>query len=158
MRKLTRACVIPVLIGLLLASPLRAGEADDAQLDILRDTLHANKKAFVAVNLQLSDAEAKGFWPIYDRYQSELQGVQGRLLGVIDDYSQHFGALTDEKAMDLAERYLEIERDRAEVRQRYLKPIAAVLPGKKVARFYQIENKIDAVLRYELAATIPVIE
>ena len=35
---------------------------------------------------------------------------------------------------------------------------AKVLPGRTVARFYQIENKMDAVLRFDLAEAIPVIE
>jgi hypothetical protein len=60
--------------------------------------------------------------------------------------------------MELIEEYLSVEEDRAKIRRRYLPEIAKVLPGRKVARFYQIENKIDVVLRYELAAEIPVID
>jgi len=33
-----------------------------------------------------------------------------------------------------------------------------VLPEKKVARYYQLENKIQAVLTYELAKNIPLVE
>ena len=140
------------------AAPIRAGEADEASLEILRDTLRSNKKALVDVNLQLTDTEAAAFWPVYDRYQAELRAVQDRLLGVIDAYSAEFGKLSDEKARKLVEDYLAVEKDRAELRSAYLAPIAESLPGKKVMRFYQIENKIDAVLRYELAASIPVVE
>ena len=110
------------------------------------------------MNLQLTDTEAAAFWPVYDRYQAELRAVQDRLLGVIDAYSAEFGKLSDEKARKLVEDYLAVEKDRAELRSAYLAPIAESLPGKKVMRFYQIENKIDAVLRYELAASIPVVE
>ena len=60
--------------------------------------------------------------------------------------------------MQLVQDYLAVEMDRLGLRQRYLEPFSAVLPSPKVLRFYQIENKIDAVLRYELAGTIPVIE
>ena len=68
------------------ASPLRAGEADEASIEILRDALRTNKKAIVDVNLALSDAEAQAFWPVYDRYQKELAGVQDRLVQVIETY------------------------------------------------------------------------
>lgn len=156
------APLLPVLAASLLlvlgATPLRASEADEASIEILRDTLHANKKALVAVNLALTDAEASAFWPVYDRYQQELAAVQGRLLQVIQDYEANFGKMTDEKADELVRKYLAVEQDRARIRQAYLEPISQALPGRKVMRFYQIENKIDAVLRYELAATIPVVE
>lgn len=150
--------VVAFLMAVVLAVPVGAGEADDANIEILRDTIRTNKKAFVAVNLQLDDAEAAAFWPTYDRYQADLAAVHARLLAVIEDYSASFTDLSDEKAMELTDRYLTIERDRTEVRQRHLEPISAALPGKKVARFYQMENKMDAILRYELAAAIPVIE
>ena len=110
------------------------------------------------MNLALTDEEAVAFWPVYDRYQQELGAIQDRLLRVIQDYSANFGSMTDEKATKLVEDYLAVERDRAEVRRSYLAPISETLPGVKVMRFYQLENKIEAVLRYDLASTIPVIE
>jgi len=140
------------------AAAARAGDADEASMEILRDTIQSNKKALVAVNLTLTDEEARSFWPIYDRYQADLSAVQDRLLRIIEDYAANFGSITDEKANQLVDDYLAAERDRAEVRQKYRDPLAKVLPGRKLMRFYQIENKIHAVLRYELAKTIPVVE
>jgi hypothetical protein len=140
------------------AAPGRAGEAPNANLDILRDTIRANKKALVAVNLTLSDAQATQFWPVYDRYQTELAGVNDRLVKVIADYTASFRNFSDEKAMEVVGQYLSVEEDRAKVRRAYLPEIAKTLPGRKVARFYQIENKTDAVLRYDLAAEIPMVE
>jgi len=146
--------------GLLFAftAAARAGDADEASMEILRDTIQSNKKALVAVNLTLTDEESRAFWPIYDRYQADLSAVQDRLLRVIEDYAANFGSMTDEKANQLVDDYLAAERDRAQVRQKYRDPLAKVLPGRKLMRFYQIENKIHAVLRYELAKTIPVVE
>ena len=146
------------LLLALAAGPVRAGEADEASLEILRDTLRTNKKAIVDVNLRLSDDEARAFWPVYDRYQKDLGAVQDRLVRLIEEYSANFAKMTDEEAAKLTEDYLAIDRDRAKVREAFLEPISQTLPGRKVMRFYQIENKIDAVLRYELARTIPVVE
>jgi hypothetical protein len=150
--------IIAVLLLAVPAVPSRAGEAANANLDILRDTIRANRKALVAVNLTLSDAEAAQFWPIYDRYQKELTAVNDRVVKVVEDYTTNFRALTDEKAAQLIGDYLSAEEDRAKVRRAYLPEIAKTLPGRKVARFYQIENKTDAILRYDLAAAIPVVE
>ena len=150
--------VILSMLALLLATSVTAGDSEEATLDILVDTLQANRKAMVAVNLDLEDAEAEAFWTVYDRYDDERAQVRDRLVALIDDYSANFRALGGEKAMQLVQDYLAVERDRLGVRQRYLEPFSAALPPRKVLRFYQIENKIDAVLRYQLAGRIPVIE
>ena len=150
--------VFPVIIMMLFAASSVAGTATEANVEVLRDTIRANKKALVAVNLTLTDEEAGRFWPVYDRYQTELTGVNDRLVKVIEDYGTNFRNLSNEKASELVEAYLSAEEDRAKVRRSYLPQFAASLPGRKVARFYQIENKMDAVLRYDLARTIPVVE
>ena len=147
-----------LLLGILVALPAWAGPAADANVDILRDTIRANKKALVAVNLNLTDAEAKDFWPLYDKYEGDLKAVNDRLVKLIQEYTSNYGKLTDEQAKKLAEDYLAVEEDRTKVRRTYFADFTKVLPGKKAARFYQIENKMDAVIRYDLAATIPVVE
>jgi hypothetical protein len=150
--------MLVVALLALCAAPARAGEAADADLAILRDTIRANKKALVAVNLTLTDAEAAQFWPLFDRYEKEISAVGDRVVKVIEDYTASFADLTDQKAMQLMGDYLSAEEDRLKVRRAFLPEFAKAIPGKKVARFYQIENKADAVLRYDLAATIPVVE
>ena len=156
---------ILLLVTLCVAAPAFAaapaaakGEASEASLDILREAIRANRKAFVAANLKLTDAEATQFWPLYDRYHAELKGVNDRLVTIIKDYTEHFTTLTDEQAGKLAADYLAVEEDRAKVRRTFFTDFTKVLPGKKAARFYQIENKMDAVLRFDLAKTIPVLE
>jgi hypothetical protein len=134
------------------------GAAAEASMDTLKDAVRANRKALVATNMQLSDDEAKKFWPAYDSYQKDMNGVQDRMIKLIDQYAKSFKTMSDDEAMKLAKDYLEIESDRAKVRRDHLDEIAKAVPGKKVARFYQIENKMDAIIRYDLAKTIPVVE
>jgi hypothetical protein len=147
-----------LIMTLFVAAPVLAGPADDANLEILRDTIRANKKALVAANLTLSDTEAAAFWPLYERYEGELKGVNDRLVKIIEEYTKDYRSLSDERAQKLSEDYLTVEEDRAKVRRAYFADFTKVLPGKKAARFYQIENKMNAVVRYDLAATIPVLE
>jgi hypothetical protein len=148
-----------LLLVILIAQPVfAAGEAATANLDVLRDTIRANKKALVAASLTLTDAEAKAFWPLYDKYEGELKGVNDRLVTLLQSYTGNYKTLTDEQAKTIAEGYLAVEEDRAKVRRTYFADFTKVLPGKKAARFYQIENKMDAVVRYDLASEIPVVE
>ena len=106
----------------------------------------------------MTDDEAAKFWPIYDSYQKEMNALGDRLVAVLGDYGKSFHDMTDEKAMKILDDYLTIEADRVKVRRAYVEQFAKALPGRKLARFYQIENKMDAVIRYEMAKTIPVVE
>ena len=154
-----RTGLASILALVLSATAVRAaGDAAKANMDILLDSIRANRKALVAASLKLNDQEAAQFWPLYDKYQTELAAVQDRTAKVISDYIASFKDLSDDKAMKLADEWLSAEGDRVKVRRTYLEQFAKVLPGKKVVRFYQIENKMDAVLRYDLASEIPVVE
>ena len=160
----TRLFLAAILACVLSSGGVQAAEKSapdakaEAQPEVLLDTIRANRKALVAVNLELSPEEASKFWPLYDRYQKEMNEIGDRVVALIGDYTASFRDLSDEKAQKLMEDYLTAESERIQVRQNYLPEFAKVLPGRTVARFYQIENKMDAVLRYDLAATIPVVD
>jgi hypothetical protein len=163
MSKMMRLFLAAMLISCLSTPIVRAAEpggpaAPRVDLDLLRDTIRANRKALIAVNLALTDEEAAKFWPLYERYQKEISGPGDRLAALVEDYITHFRDLSNEKALQLTADYLAAEADRLQVRRTYLGEFAKILPGRTVARFYQIENKMDAVLRYDLAGTIPVVE
>jgi len=147
------------LLTLALAAPLwGAGEAAKADMDAVRDAIRANKKALVSANVTLTDEEAARFWPVYDRYQKELAAVNDRFVKVLTDYADSIESLSNEKAVKLAKDYLAAEEDRLKVRRAYLEALEKALPGRKAVRVYQIENKIDAVVRYDLATEIPVVK
>lgn len=150
--------VLATFLSLVLAATAAyAGAAAEADMHILLDTIRANRKALVAANLTLTNEEATAFWPLYDKYHAELNGVQDRAVKVIEEYTTSFATLSNEQAMTLADQWLTAEGDRVKIRRDYLPQFAKVLPGRKVARFYQIENKMDAVIRYDLAEEIPVV-
>jgi hypothetical protein len=103
----------------------------------------------------MTDAEARAFWPIYARYQQDLIATRQSLFQVVEEETLQAVKLTDAKALDLVQRYLAAEAARVQVRSAYLKEIAQVLPGLKVARFFQIENKLDALIDYGMAVRVP---
>jgi hypothetical protein len=159
--KLSRMLTVAAVALLLFAAPAaRSDEPPQNNLDIVSDALRADKKALVASNLQLTDGEAKAFWPIYDKHQKDLITEHNKLYQVIEEYALAYNKnkLDDAKALDLIHRYFSAEEARTKVRSSYVKQFSKVLPGTKVARFYQIENKLDAVVRYEMAGVIPLVK
>jgi len=149
---------VTAMSWVLMGAGKQAGVAADTNLEILRDSIRANKKALVAASLDLTNDEAQKFWPVYDRYQKDLTALNDRYIEIIRDYSAHFADMTDDQAMKLLDAYLKADADRVKLRQDYVAQVAGVLPGRKVARFFQIENKMDAIARYDLAANIPVVK
>jgi hypothetical protein len=132
--------------------------ADNMQ--ILMEKIKADKKLVVAANMQLTEKEAKAFWPVYDRYQKDLGAINQRLGKLIKSYAADYRAntLTDEKAKKLTAEYLAIEKAEAALRESYVPKLSKVLPAKKVARYLQIENKIRALVMYQLAGEIPLVQ
>jgi uncharacterized membrane-anchored protein YhcB (DUF1043 family) len=124
-------------------------------MDVLREKLRADKKVVVAEVLQLTEGEAKAFWPVYNAYQSDMVAHYDRLLKLIDTYAKSYDSMTDETATSLLKQYLGLERDHVAILTAYLPRFQKVLPPKKVARLYQVENKARALVNYELARGIP---
>jgi hypothetical protein len=140
------------------APAVASGDHVPESLSALLGTIRANRKELIAINLGLTPEQAEKFWPLYDQYQQKLSPIGDRQAAIIQDYITNYQGLSNDKALKIVEDYLEVDADRTEVRQKYVDKFAKILPGRTLARFYQIENKMDAVIRYDLAATIPVVD
>jgi hypothetical protein len=145
------------LAGAAFAQAKPAVDRPADSMQILREKLMADKKLVVAANMALTEAEAKGFWPLYEEYQKELHSINDRLAMVIVSYSRDHAAnsLTDAKAKALLDRYLAVEEAEVKMKKAFVPKLARVLPGLKVARYMQIENKIRALVKYEIAGEVP---
>ena len=143
-----------------LAVSALAQTAGTTNMEILRQKIKADKKLVVAENLMLTDAEGAAFWPVYDAYQKELQAINQRLTTAIQAYANAYnkGPITNETAKKLLDESLAIDEAEAKLKSASAPKILAVLPATKAARYIQIENKIRAVVRYELAAAIPFVQ
>ena len=132
----------------------------DMNMQILRDKLKADKKVVVAANMQLTDAEAKTFWPIYDAYQNELKAINARLGNAILAYADAYkaGPISDGAAKKFLDEAIAIDDAEAKLRKDYAAKLTQAIPAAKAARYLQIESKIRAAIRYELAANIPLVE
>src|SRR6266850_5417966 len=152
------AAIVIMLFGF---TPVRAAQDKPADnMQILRDKIKADKKLAVATNMELTESEAKDFWPIYDQYQRDLQKINQRIANVLEGYAADFRgkSLTDEKAKKLIEEAVAIEQAEANLKSTYAPKLSKVLPVKKVARYLQIENKIRAVVKYDLAQGVPLVK
>jgi hypothetical protein len=155
---------ISALAGGLLLLGLAARAADPSppvdDLSILRDKIRADKKLLVAANMDLTEAEAKGFWPIYDEYQKDLQAINLRIADQLESYAGDLrgNTLTDESAKKLIANSVAIEQSEADLKAKFAPRLSKVLPARKVVRYLQIENKIRALVRYDLVSGVPLVQ
>jgi hypothetical protein len=150
-----------VCAAALLAAPAYAQSTSaDMDMQILRDKLKADKKVIVASNMQLNDAEARAFWPIYDAYQNDLKAINTRLGNGILAYADAYkaGPISDQAAKQFLDEVIAIDDAEAKLRKDYAAKLTAAIPAAKAARYLQIESKIRAAIRYELAANIPLVQ
>ena len=133
------------------------GDKPANNLEIIHEKLKADKKLLVAKYMELTDSEAKNFWPVYEAYQMDLQKIHVRLGNLLKSYADGYRnlSLTNEGTKKLLDDWLAIEQDGANMRKSYASKILKVLPAKKAARYLQIENEYRIMLNYDLAATVP---
>jgi hypothetical protein len=137
-----------------------AQEPSDSNMQILLDKVKADKKLLVSVNMKLSDAEAKKFWPVYDIYQVELGKLNKRVAALIEAYADDYNnnSVTDAKAKKMINEMIAIDQAEAAMKKSFVPKLYKVLPPVKAARYLQIENKIRIALLYELAAAVPLVK
>ena len=157
-RRAVGIAVVLIAFGFTAAAMAQDKPADNMQ--ILRDKIKADKKLVVASNMELTESEAKAFWPIYGAYQKDLEKINRRIVNLLDSYAADARAktLTDDKAKKLIDEALAIEQAEASLKTTYAPKLEKVLPVKKVARYLQIENKIRALVKYDLAQGVPLVK
>ena len=149
--------VFATTLAVAFAAPLFAQDSGTTNMDILRQKLKADKKVVVAANMNLTDAEATAFWPVYDAYQKDLQAINVRLKNTVVAYADAYskGPIANETAKKLLGDSISIEEAEIALKKSYVPKLEAAVSPAKAARYIQIENKIRAVIKYELADAIP---
>ena len=134
------------------------GETDGemtGDIELTRAAIQVRRQALVTAAMDLENKEAESFWPLYRDYRLDMAKVNDRYVKLLVSYLDTYDALTDEAAGGLVGEYLGIERARLDVKTAYVPRFTKIMPAKKVARFFQVDNKLDAIINAELAKLIP---
>ncbi len=156
-----KALYVGVLAATMLTTSVVIAEEKAADnMQIMLEKVRADKKLLVATNMKLTEEEAKGFWPIYDAYQKELQQLNGRLEKMLKGYADAYntGAVSNETAKTLLDEAFSIDEAELQLKRSYVPKLEKVIPTSKVARYLQLEHKIRSAVKYDLARRIPLVE
>ena len=146
------------LFSLVTLTLPQTARAQDAETQSVRADIQAERTKIVAANLDLTEAEGQNFWPLYNDYRAQSSKLGDRTFALIKDYADNYDAMTDEKAKDLLQQQVKIDDDRFKLQRSYIGKFEKVLPSRKVARYFQIERKLDAAVAYEAATAIPLVK
>ena len=130
----------------------------EQDIDLMRKDVRSQKKQIIAANLQLTDAEAVKFWPLYDQYTAELVKINDAKYAAIKDYATNYDTLTDDKALSLTRQILGVDQSVAQLREKYVPIIGNVISGKKTALFFQLDRRLVGLIDIQLAAAIPMVQ
>lgn len=131
---------------------------DISYLEYLRTDLQKQKRDIIAETMELSDDEANIFWPIYSKYESELDQINGEKLSLIRDYAENYYKLTDEVAIHLANKKHELEIGRSNLIWNYYNKLVSELNPIDAAMFYQVESQLLMLIDVQVAGEIPIIK
>lgn len=145
--------LLAMIMGICPIASAQMNEMDAKEL--IMDSVELERKALISANVDLTEEESTLFWTSYNQYRSDMKNVNDDLLALIVKYSENYENLSDDLASELMSMAMEIEENRMIHKQVYIEDLVKILPMKKVVVLYQLENKIDAALKYELAEMIP---
>jgi hypothetical protein len=133
----------------------KSSTADDAYqpnpdefIQLLRKDVRSQKKQIIAENMDLSDAEAEKFWPVYDRYAAELSRIYDTKIALLSDYSENYSSMTGEQAENC--KRAQVEQSIMELRLKYMSAFRKVLSGRETALFYQLDWRLGLAIDVEL--------
>jgi hypothetical protein len=166
MRKTILCAAAAVAVVMLFAGPLAAQTAPDpakvrAEVDkaieTMRKDARAGKAEILGKTMALDSTQAAAFWPVYKQYEAELQTVNNDRLAIIQDLAEHFASLDDAKAKGLLDRQVAYEEKKLAVVKKYKDEMLKVLPAKTVARFLQIDSRLNKLAELAVASDIPLV-
>ncbi len=148
------AAVPVILLG--AAAPSRAQSTAD-EIELVRSIVQTERKVVVAKNMQLTDAESEAFWPVYNEFETAVRAVNDKRVKILSELARDFDTLSDEQAVDLLQQSFKFQQERVKVRKSFIRKFKKVLSGKRLTRFYQIDGKIDTMIDFDIARTVPLV-
>jgi Spy/CpxP family protein refolding chaperone len=131
------------------SNDLSQASSDDF-VDLLRKDVRSQKKQIIAENMDLSDAEAEKFWPIYDQYAAALSKIYDVKIALLKDYAANYSTMTGEQAENYIRKRAEVEQSIMQLRLKYMPAFRKVLSGRETALFYQLDWRLGLAIDVQL--------
>ena len=152
MKQLRTALVL--FAGLVWTVPTVAQDERDV-IEVIRTQIQADRQALVAQNMALDPTESEAFWPVYREFQLERSKISDRRVNLIMEFRDNYTNLGNDRAEELLKEAIKVDEDRLKLWKKYRRQFNRILPASKTLRFFQIESKLDTIINFDLARSIP---
>lgn len=158
--KVVAALSLTFAVGVSLAHAQASAPAQsvDAAIEQLRKDTRAEKTDIISGSMGFTATQAAAFWPLYKKYEEAQKAVGDEKVALIKDYAAHSGSISEAKATEMVTRLQAIEEKALAAKHQFVKSLQGVLPAKQVARYYQVENRIQMLADLAIASEIPLVE
>jgi len=155
LKQMKKLIILTIAIALGLSS---WAQETESYSEVMRSALKTEKKAMIAEVMTFTQAESEVFWPIYNEYQTKLYTANSKYLKIIKEFADNFEQMSDDRALDLMKRMNAYDSEILKLKKSYTGKFSKILPATKVLRYFQAENKINVLIKYEIAAEVPLLE
>ena len=152
-----KANLLAFVATLLISASAGAAENLTDAIAVVRATYQADRQAFLAESLQLTESESVAFWPLYRSYRADIDKIGDGHVKLVLEYADIYPDVPEKRAQAMLKEYSALEQKLTSKRAWYLKRAARILPATKVLRWAQLENRMDLVLRLQLAGRVPLV-
>jgi len=135
-----------------------AEQVNEANIQLMRQDIRAERKKIVAANMPLTETEATKFWPLYDRYIGETVKVNDARYALLKEYAQNYSNMTDARADSLIKRWLALDGEDTQLRLKYIPEFENVISHKKTALFFQLDRRLSMMIDLQLASQVPLVK
>ena len=133
-------------------------QANDANIQLIRQDIRAERKKIIAANLPLTETEATKFWPVYDRYIGETIKINDGRYSLTKEYAQNYQTMSDDQADSFIKRWLGFDQDNTQLRMKFIPEFEKVISHKKTAMFFQMDRRLGMVIELKLASQVPLVQ
>ena len=127
----------------------------DSTIAVVRANMQADRTTLITTGMNFNDKDGAAFWPIYKQYQYERSKVDDDRVAVIKEYTQKYSTLTDAEAKAMADKTLDCDSRLAELKKKYYRKFSKVLPALTVAKFFQLERRVDLMMDMNVESSLP---
>jgi hypothetical protein len=127
----------------------------DSTIAVVRANMQADRTTLITTGMNFNDKDGAAFWPIYKQYEYERSRLDDDRVAVIKEYTQKYSTLTDAEAKAMADKTLDCDSRLAELKKKYYRKFSKVLPALTVAKFFQLERRVDLMMDMQVEASLP---
>ena len=149
---------ISTIAAFLFLSLVSFGQSNKEDVDLIQAMYGKDKKELVNLYMVIPENKKKGFWSLYDQYETERKTYGKARIALIEAYANVYDSLGDKKAIELMNKKIALYNSFNSLQKKYLDKMVPIIGGRGAAKFIQLEDYLENNIRLAIQDEIPFID